>query len=112
MTQTPAAGPDDKVLERFLEARRARQERGTLYRTYLRWSGKALEAPLSIVVGLGLGMILERRLGFAPWGTWGGLFFGTAAAVRALYRIVKQYQRENPDEPASAQPSSDAGVAP
>lgn len=100
---TPGTSVDDKVLDRFLEARRARHEKGAVYRTYLKWSGKALEAPLSVVVGLGLGMFLERKLGFAPWGTWGGLFFGTAAAVRALYRIVKQYQRENPEEPVSAE---------
>lgn len=89
---------DDKVLERVLARRQQRQERGSVYRSYLRWSGKALEAPLSVVVGLGLGMLLERKLGFAPWGTWGGLFFGVAAAVRALYRIVKEYQREHPDD--------------
>jgi F0F1-type ATP synthase assembly protein I len=94
----PTTPADDKVLERFLEKRRVRREKGETYRTYLKWSGKALEAPLSVVVGLGLGILLERKLGIAPWGTWGGLFFGTAAGVRALYRIVKQYQRENPDD--------------
>lgn len=87
---------DDRVLERFLEKRRKNDERGALYRTYLKWSGKALEVPVSVVVGLLLGRLLEGWLpAVAPWGTWGGLFFGLVAAVRALYRIVKSYQRED-----------------
>lgn len=96
---TPA---EDRVLERFLEKRAAkkaaREEKGQQYRSYLRWSGKALEIPLSVIVGLFLGIYLEKRFGFAPWGTWGGLFFGCAAAVRAMYRLIKVYQRENPDD--------------
>jgi F0F1-type ATP synthase assembly protein I len=100
----PAA--EERVLERFLEKRAAKQaerdEKGQQYRTYLRWSGKALEIPLSVVVGLLLGMYLERKFGFAPWGTWGGLFFGVAAAVRAMYRLIKVYQRENPDDEPGA----------
>jgi F0F1-type ATP synthase assembly protein I len=88
------------VLERYLEAKAnqqaARDEKGGQYRTYLRWSGKALELPVSIVVGLLLGMFLDKRFDIAPWGTWGGLFFGCAAGVRSLYRLVKVYQRENP----------------
>lgn len=103
---TPNAAPgavEERVLERFLEKRAEKQaerdEKGQQYRTYLRWSGKALEIPLSVVVGLLLGMYLEKQFNFAPWGTWGGLFFGTSAAVRAMYRLIKVYQRENPDEP-------------
>ena len=96
--------PEQRVLERFLEAKAAQQaardDKGGQYRTYLRWSGKALELPISVVVGLLLGIYLEKKFGFAPWGTWGGLFFGTAAGVRSLYRLIKVYQRENPDEPA------------
>lgn len=95
------SAPEDRVLERFLEQRAAknaaRAEKGDQYRTYLRWSGKALEIPLSVIVGLLLGMWLERKFEFAPWGTWGGLFFGCAAAVRSIYRLIKVYQRENPD---------------
>ena len=96
--------PEQRVLERFLAAKAAKQaardDQGGQYRTYLRWSGKALELPLSVVVGLFLGIYLENKLDFAPWGTWCGLLFGTAAGVRSLYRLIKVYQRENPDEPA------------
>lgn len=89
-------GADDRVLERFLEKRRKNHERGDQYRSYLKWSGKALEVPVSVVVGLLLGRLLEGRLPeIAPYGTWAGLFFGTVAAGRALYRIVKSYQRED-----------------
>jgi F0F1-type ATP synthase assembly protein I len=103
MTTAPQTPAEERVLERFLEKRAAKQaardEKGQQYRTYLRWSGKALEIPLSVVVGLLLGMYLEKQFDFAPWGTWGGLFFGVSAAVRAMYRLIKVYQRENPDEP-------------
>ena len=56
-TATKAAAPaEERVLERFLEKRAAKQaerdEKGQQYRTYLRWSGKALEIPVSVVVGL------------------------------------------------------------
>ncbi len=109
MTKAPA---EERVLERFLEKRAAKQaerdEKGQQYRTYLRWSGKALEIPISVVVGLLLGMYLEKQFDFAPWGTWGGLFFGVSAAVRAMYRLIKVYQRENPDEPES-NPGSNPG---
>ncbi|OGQ10002.1 MAG: hypothetical protein A2138_01610 [Deltaproteobacteria bacterium RBG_16_71_12] len=87
---------DDRVLERFLEKRKKNREHGAQYRSYLRWSGKALEAPVSVVVGLLLGRFVDGRLPeLAPLGTFAGLLFGVAAAVRALYRIVKAYQRED-----------------
>lgn len=99
---------DDRVLERFLEKRRKNHERGAQYRSYLRWSGKALEAPVSVVVGLMLGRLLEGQFpDVAPWGTWGGLLFGLAAAVRALYRLVKSYQREDALADAENTPRSE-----
>ena len=52
-------GADDRVLERFLEKRRKNNERGDQYRTYLKWSGKALEAPVSVGGGLWLGGLPE-----------------------------------------------------
>jgi hypothetical protein len=84
---TPKAVPaEERVLERFLEKRAAKQaardEKGAQYRTYLRWSGKALEIPISVVVGLLLGMYLEKRFGFAP-GAWAACLH-CAATVRAL----------------------------
>ncbi len=100
---------DDRVLERFLAKRKRNNERGDQYRTYLKWSGKALEAPVSVVVGLLLGRLLEHHVPqLAPWGTFGGLVFGLAAAVRALYRVVKSYQRE--DAASDAAPP-DGGAA-
>ncbi len=94
---------DERVLERFLEKRREKHERGQQYRSYLTWSGRALEVPVSVVVGLLLGRVLEGYVpAIAPWGTWGGLGFGVAAAVRALYRLVKAYQREDAQAESAA----------
>jgi F0F1-type ATP synthase assembly protein I len=90
--------PEDQIIERFQAKRRKRLERGEQYRTYMRWSGRALEVPVSVVVGLLLGRFIGHTFNVEPWGTWLGLFFGVAAAVRALYRITVAYQKEHPDD--------------
>ena len=45
--------PEERVLERFIAARNAkkaaRAEHGAQYRQYLKWSGRALEIPLSVI---------------------------------------------------------------
>jgi hypothetical protein len=90
--------PEDRVIDRYLEKKRARQEKGAQYRTYMRWSGKALEAPVSVVVGLLLGRWIGQWLDVEPYGTWIGLFFGVVTAIRALYRITVAYKKEHPDD--------------
>ena len=101
-TSSSSGDADDRVLNRYLEKHRAKKnqrlEKGAQYREYLRWSGKALEVPLSVVVGLLLGKFLGTKFGFEPWGTWGGIFFGTLAAIRAMYRITVAYKKEHPDD--------------
>jgi F0F1-type ATP synthase assembly protein I len=88
-------------LDRFLERRRAkgvaRAEAGRQYRSYLRWSGRALELPAAVVVGLLLGRFIGDAVGAKEIGTWLGLAFGVATAVRSAYRLVKAYQREEAD---------------
>jgi F0F1-type ATP synthase assembly protein I len=89
---------DEKVLERFLAARDAkkaeRDEKGAQYRTYLRWSGRALEIPVSVVVGLLLGRYLGGLIGYRDVGTALGLFFGVVTAIRAMVRLARAYTRE------------------
>ncbi|HEY4221478.1 MAG TPA: AtpZ/AtpI family protein [Myxococcota bacterium] len=83
-------------LQREIEKRAARQAFGAEYRKYMRWTGRALEVPLSVVVGVALGVFLERHFDIAPWGMALGLFFGIATGVRFGYRLYHSYLRENP----------------
>jgi F0F1-type ATP synthase assembly protein I len=102
---TPAskAPAEEKVLERFLHARDAkkkeRDEQGAQYRQYLKWSGRALEIPVSVVVGLLLGRWLGGVLGYKDYGTAIGLLFGVATAIRAMVRLARAYQKEEGDVP-------------
>lgn len=93
-------GPaEERVLERFLAAREAkraaRAEKGAAYRTFLVWSGRALEIPLSVMVGMLLGRWIGGYFAHAGAGTLIGTIFGVAAAVRAVVRIVRIVQRED-----------------
>ena len=66
------------------------------YREYLKAGAIGLEVGLSIIVGAGLGYLIERYFNIAPWGLLAGTGFGMAAAGRALYRFSKRYLKENP----------------
>ena len=90
--------PVESALQQILDRRARRQERGDQYRTYLRWMGRALEIPVSVVVGLALGRIIGEAVGYKDEGTWIGLFFGVVTAVRALVRVVRAYEREEGDD--------------
>jgi ATP synthase protein I len=53
-----------------------------------------IEVVLSVLVGLYAGHRLDAWLGSSPWLTVVGFGFGVAAAVRALYRVTKQANRD------------------
>ncbi len=65
-----------------------RQDRKAFFRELGKYSALGLEMALSVVIGMGIGYYLDRRLGTAPWLTvvWIGL--GFAAGVRSLYRAA------------------------
>ena len=87
--------PEDRVLERFLAKRQRRLAKGAEVRSLMWWSGKALEVPLSVVVGILLGLLLQRWVpAAAPWGFWGGLVTGIATAVRAAWRLKNAYAQD------------------
>jgi F0F1-type ATP synthase assembly protein I len=100
-TAPAASDPIESTLERILTRKRERHERGEQYRTYLRWMGRGLEIPVSVIVGLLLGRVIGDFVGFKAEGTWIGLFFGIVTAVRSMVRITRAYQREEGgDEPS------------
>jgi ATP synthase protein I len=49
----------------------------------------AWEASLSVIAGAGIGYLLDRWLGSAPWGMVGFVVLGTAAAFRRLLLLAK-----------------------
>lgn len=53
-----------------------------------------LEIALSIIVGLLAGQWLDRKLETGGVLTWVGLAYGLAAAGRAIYRAVRQANRD------------------
>ena len=93
----PLAEKADHIVERFVAKRRRRFEKGAEYREMMRWTGRAIEVPLGVIVGMGLGVLLERNWG-VPYASWAGLFFGLCAAVRSGYRLAKAYLAAFPDD--------------
>lgn len=82
-------------LEKHIENKARREAFGAEYRKYMRWTGKALEVPLAVVVGVCLGVGTEHFFpSITPWGMFVGLFFGIATAVRFAYRLKRSYERE------------------
>ena len=53
-----------------------------------------IEVVLSVAAGLLGGSWLDKKLGTAPWLMLIGLAYGLAAASRAIYRALKQANRE------------------
>ncbi|MBH1989528.1 MAG: AtpZ/AtpI family protein [Myxococcaceae bacterium] len=68
------------------------------YRQYIRTGAIGLEVGLSIIVGAGLGDWIDGHYGVAPAGIFIGTAFGVAAAGKALWRLSKDYLRQNSDD--------------
>ncbi|MSP59403.1 MAG: AtpZ/AtpI family protein [Myxococcales bacterium] len=49
---------------------------------------------VAIVIGYFIGHWLDRRFHTDPWIGMVGLLVGVAAGFRELYRVARQYQRE------------------
>jgi ATP synthase protein I len=62
-----------------------------------------IEIVLAVLVGYLGGQWLDHRFGTGPWLKWVGLVAGVGAAIKALMRVVKQYNRslDQPDDHGS-----------
>ncbi len=73
--------------------------------------GHALELGVQIggcvIIGLGIGILLDRWLGSSPWMMLLFLAFGFAAAVRTLLRFVSRSQPQQDDAAAVDERGSD-----
>lgn len=60
-----------------------------------------LEIAAAIGIGYFGGQYLDRKLGTLPWLTWVGFAAGIGAAIKALVRVVRSYQKSLDDENAA-----------
>jgi len=59
-----------------------------------------IEIVLAIIMGSGAGYWADGKWGTAPWLTVLGFCFGCGAAAKAVARVIKDFERNNPDSPA------------
>jgi ATP synthase protein I len=60
-----------------------------------------IEIVLAVLVGYLGGQWLDHRFGTGPWLKWVGLVAGVGAAIKALMRVVRQYNRSlDQDDPS------------
>jgi F0F1-type ATP synthase assembly protein I len=57
-----------------------------------------LEVALSIAAGFLGGQWLDRKLGSGPWLGYIGLVAGVGAAIKALIRVTRAYQKSLKDD--------------
>ncbi len=60
-----------------------------------------LEIAAAIGIGYFGGQFLDHKLGTTPWLTWVGFAAGIGAAVKALVRVVRSYQKSLDDDNSS-----------
>jgi ATP synthase protein I len=71
-----------------------------------------VEFVLSVLVGLGGGYWLDRKLGTAPWCMIVGTGFGFATAVRSLFRFMRRAEREQANDARDPTPRADDTAPP
>jgi len=66
----------------------------------LRWlkelayfSSVGLSVALSIFIGLGVGLLIDSKTGWSPWGMFAGLGLGIAAGFRNLGLAIKKSRK-------------------
>lgn len=70
------------------------EDRKELFRLISQFGTIGLEMGLSVVIGLLMGVYLDRFLKTDPWMTIIFLLFGIAAAFKAIIRAAKESQQE------------------
>lgn len=70
------------------------ENRKELFRLVSRFATIGLEMGFSVIIGLLIGIYLDRYFNTTPWMTIIFLLFGIAAAFRAMIRVAKESQQE------------------
>ena len=81
-------------------AREAGREKGKLYRNYMLNSVSGLEVGVGVAAGAIIGLWLDKKFGWSPWGVIGGVIAGCIHSVRVLYSLYLKSQREEEREQA------------
>ena len=71
------------------------ENRKELFRLVSKFSTIGLEMGFSVVIGLLIGIYLDRYFKTEPWMTIVFLFFGVAAAFRVIIRVAKESRQED-----------------
>ncbi|MBA4391391.1 MAG: hypothetical protein C0399_10690 [Syntrophus sp. (in: bacteria)] len=61
----------------------------------LRYSSVGLEMGLCVVIGITLGYFLDKYFHTSPYLTIIFLFFGIAAAIKTIMRLIKQVAKDD-----------------
>ncbi|MDO8446926.1 MAG: AtpZ/AtpI family protein [Deltaproteobacteria bacterium] len=71
------------------------ENRKELFRLVSKFSTIGLEMGFSVVIGLLIGIYLDRYFKTEPWMTIVFLLFGVTAAFRVIIRVAKESQQED-----------------
>lgn len=71
------------------------ENRKELFRLVSKFSTIGLEMGFSVVIGLLIGIYLDRYFKTEPWMTIVFLLFGVAAAFRVIIRVAKESRQED-----------------
>ncbi len=74
-----------------------------------RYAAIGIEMAASVIIGLLMGMGLDRLFGTGPWLALVFLLFGAVAGFRALFRTLRAWQRE--EEREGGPPAGDTEAA-
>jgi len=70
------------------------EDRKELFRLMSKFSAVGLEMGFSVIIGLLMGIFLDKYFKTEPWLTILFLFFGLAAAFRVILRVAKEGKQE------------------
>jgi ATP synthase protein I len=57
------------------------------------FSSLGISVALAVFIGLGIGVVLDRKLDTSPWFTFIFLGFGIAAGFRNIGRVIKRVRK-------------------
>ena len=60
---------------------------------YVDVMGLGIEMAATMVLPILLGLYLDNKFGFEPWGILFGVFFGLVALISRLYKLTLMFQR-------------------
>ncbi len=82
-----------------------RNKKRSIYREIGKFASLGLEMALSVVIGLIVGALLDKKLNTYPWLTLLFLLFGFAAGFRSLLRAARKAAKEEEEENSSGRQS-------